>query len=111
MDPSWPYPHRLPLDTEATIELRPDSRSASFCGHLGEIRPVHPSSQGCEECVATGDEWVHLRICMTCGHVGCCDSSRNRHATKHHHATGHPVVRSMEAGESWGWCYVDRTTL
>lgn len=111
MDPTWPYPHRRPLDTEATIELRPDPRSASFCGHLGEIHPVHPSSRGCEECVATGDEWVHLRICMTCGHVGCCDSSRNRHATKHHHATGHPVVRSMEAGESWGWCYVDRTTL
>jgi monovalent cation:H+ antiporter-2, CPA2 family len=111
MDPSWPYPHRRPLDTEVTVELRPDPRSAAFCGHLEGIQPVHPSSRGCEECVATGDEWVHLRICMTCGHVGCCDSSKNRHATKHHHATGHPIVRSMEPGEGWGWCYVDRTTL
>lgn len=111
MDPTWPYRRKEPLDTEATIELHPDPRSAPFCGHLDQLRPVHPSSRGCEECVATGDEWVHLRICMTCGHVGCCDSSRNRHATKHHHATGHPVVRSMEPGESWGWCYPDRTTL
>lgn len=62
---------------------------------------------GCEECLASGDSWVHLRICLTCGHVGCCDSSPNRHATKHYHATGHPVVASWEPGERWAWCYED----
>jgi len=77
------------------------------CPHVKEIRPVTPNSEGCEECLATGDRWVHLRLCLTCGHVGCCDSSKNKHATKHFHATGHPVMRSAEPGEDWGWCYVD----
>jgi uncharacterized UBP type Zn finger protein len=77
------------------------------CPHLNQIRPVSPRTEGCEECLATGDPWVHLRLCLTCGHVGCCDSSRNRHATKHFHATGHPVMKSLEPGEDWGWCYVD----
>ncbi len=78
------------------------------CPHLTEIRDVTPASQGCAECVAAGDTWVHLRLCLTCGHVGCCDSSKNKHATRHFHATGHPIIKSFEPGEDWGWCYIDR---
>lgn len=77
------------------------------CQHVNQIRDVHPQTNGCEECLKAGSPWVHLRLCLTCGHVGCCDSSPNKHATKHFHATSHPVVRSLEPGESWGWCYVD----
>jgi uncharacterized UBP type Zn finger protein len=78
------------------------------CTHLDEIRDVDPRTPaGCEECLATGDWWVHLRLCLTCGHVGCCDSSPNKHATKHYHQSHHPVVRSFEPGEDWGYCYVD----
>ena len=77
------------------------------CIHLAEIRNVAPNSTGCEECFAMGSHWVHLRVCRICGHVGCCDSSPNRHATKHFRRTGHPVVKSFEPGEGWGWCYVD----
>ena len=77
------------------------------CVHLREIHDVTPSSNGCEDCLKIGDTWVHLRLCETCGHVGCCDSSKNKHATKHFHSTEHPVVRSIEPGENWGWCYVD----
>ena len=82
-----------------------------MCKHLSATQertsPVHPSSHGCEECLASGDEWVHLRLCLACGHVGCCDDSPNRHATRHYHATKHPVIKSFEPGEDWGWCYVD----
>ena len=78
------------------------------CPHVAQIRPVTPNTQGCEECLASGDRWVHLRLCLTCGHVGCCDSSKNKHATKHFHATGHPVMKSSEPGEDWGWCYIDQ---
>jgi uncharacterized UBP type Zn finger protein len=81
------------------------------CTHLGSIREVQPHSAGCEECLKTGDPWVHLRLCLTCGHVGCCDSSPNRHAAKHFHKTHHPLVRSFEPGENWAWCYVDQVTL
>ncbi|HVV88393.1 MAG TPA: UBP-type zinc finger domain-containing protein, partial [Kofleriaceae bacterium] len=66
---------------------------------------------GCVDCLASGDEWVHLRLCMTCGHVGCCDSSPNRHASRHAHATHHPVIRSYEPGEDWGWCFVDEQVV
>jgi uncharacterized UBP type Zn finger protein len=78
------------------------------CRHIddaGSPRPKTP--QGCEDCLKSGDSWVHLRLCLACGHVGCCDSSKNTHATKHFHATQHPVVRSFEPGENWRWCYVD----
>jgi uncharacterized UBP type Zn finger protein len=75
------------------------------CAHLDEIREVEPSSQGCYECEQSGGWWVHLRICMTCGHVGCCNASPGKHATAHHETTGHPVVRSYEPGEDWWWCY------
>jgi uncharacterized UBP type Zn finger protein len=78
------------------------------CAHLDQInRDVVPSAKGCEECLKIGSAWVHLRLCLTCGHVGCCDSSPNRHATKHFHATQHPIVTSVEPGETWTWCYVD----
>ncbi len=77
------------------------------CSHLDHIRNVEPSAQGCKECLRSGDWWVHLRECLFCGHVGCCDSSPNRHATKHFHATKHPIVQSFEPGEDWRYCYVD----
>ncbi|NUP06149.1 MAG: UBP-type zinc finger domain-containing protein [Polyangiaceae bacterium] len=81
------------------------------CVHTKEIRDVEPSAQGCEECLASGDPWVHLRICLSCGHVGCCDSSINKHATKHYKTTTHPIVQSFEPGEDWQWCYVDEIYL
>jgi uncharacterized UBP type Zn finger protein len=82
------------------------------CPHLEEIeRDIHARTRGCEECLKMGASWVHLRLCLTCGHVGCCDSSQNKHATKHFHATQHPIIKSMEPGEDWGWCYVDKLTL
>ena len=81
--------------------------SDAQCSHLAKLAPVTPGTQGCEECLRTGDGWLHLRVCLGCGHVGCCDDSPNRHATAHFHATRHPVIRSFEPSESWGWCYVD----
>jgi uncharacterized UBP type Zn finger protein len=81
------------------------------CTHLNQIRPVTPHSRGCEECLKIGDSWVHLRLCLECGHVGCCDSSKNKHATKHFHHTAHPIMKSFEPGENWGWCYVDQVEL
>jgi len=82
------------------------------CTHLDQVRNPEPRTpEGCEECLATGGRWVHLRVCAICGHVGCCDSSPNRHATKHFHATKHPIVRSFEPGEDWGWCYVDEVMI
>lgn len=78
-----------------------------LCRHLSQVRDVSADSQGCEECLRDGTEWVHLRLCLSCGHVGCCDSSPNRHATKHFRATEHPIVRSFEPGEEWRWCYAD----
>ena len=80
---------------------------AAICTHLGSIDNPTPNGPGCEECIATGGRWVHLRVCQSCAHVGCCDSSPGRHATKHFHASGHPIVRSYEPGEEWYWCYVD----
>ena len=84
---------------------------AEECVHVKGIRTVVPSARGCEECLAIGSRWIHLRLCRTCGHVGCCDSSPNRHATKHFRATGHPAIKSFEPGEDWGWCYVDELFL
>src|SRR5712675_2112096 len=77
------------------------------CTHLDQIKEVTPSADGCEDCLRIGSTWVHLRLCMICGHVGCCDSSPNKHATKHFHATQHPIIKSFQPGEEWGWCYVD----
>jgi uncharacterized UBP type Zn finger protein len=80
---------------------------AATCQHLKSLKPQKPRTKGCEECLKSGDGWVHLRLCLSCGHVGCCDSSKNKHATKHHRATQHPVIRSLEPGEEWGFCYPD----
>ena len=81
------------------------------CEHLDQVLDVTPSAKGCEDCLRTGDRWVHLRLCRSCGHVGCCDSSPNTHATKHFHATGHPVIQSFEPDEDWGWCYPDEIVV
>lgn len=77
------------------------------CGHADAVKVVTPSAKGCEECLKTGSPWVHLRLCRTCGHVGCCDDSPNRHATKHFRATSHPIIEGYDPPEGWGWCYVD----
>ncbi len=84
---------------------------ATTCKHLDQIRTVSPSGTGCKECLEMDDTWVHLRLCLTCGHVGCCDDSKNRHATKHFHAKHHPIIQSFEPGEDWRWCYVDKIVL
>ncbi len=86
-------------------------RARPRCSHLSAIRDVVPGTQGCEECLASGDDWVHLRLCLTCGHVGCCDQSKNKHATRHFQATGHPLIASLEPGEDWRWCYLDQVML
>lgn len=80
------------------------------CSHLPPERPA-PRADGCEECLAAGGRWVHLRLCLSCGHVGCCDSSPGKHATGHYRTSGHPVIQSFEPGETWGWCYADSATL
>jgi uncharacterized UBP type Zn finger protein len=79
------------------------------CTHLDAVAlaGLPPSVAGCEDCLREGGKWLHLRICLTCGHVGCCDDSPNRHAAAHHRATDHPIIRSLEPGEEWCWCYVD----
>jgi uncharacterized UBP type Zn finger protein len=82
------------------------------CTHLNQItKDMKARVHVCAECVKMGDTWVHLRLCMTCGNVGCCDSSKNKHATKHFHSSKHPIMKSIEPGESWGWCYIDEIEL
>jgi hypothetical protein len=81
------------------------------CVHVNQVREVTPAADGCQDCLAAGSSWVHLRLCMTCGHVGCCDSSPNRHARLHSHAIGHPIVQSFEPGEDWWWCFVDEVAF
>jgi hypothetical protein len=79
------------------------------CTHIGAIRVTELPEPiaGCKECLKIGSRWVHLRMCMTCGEIGCCDSSPNRHASRHAATAGHPIARSAEPGEEWSWCYVD----
>ena len=84
---------------------------APQCTHLELIEEVTPSGEGCLECLETGDEWVYLRLCLICGHVGCCDNSKNKHATKHFHFTGHPLIKSFQPGEDWMFCYIDQVTM
>ena len=103
---------RIEERTEALRDdpLLPPERPEGECEHLAahHDRFVPPKTpHGCEECLAVGDTWVHLRLCLDCGHVGCYDSSPNRHATAHFRDTGHPVMRSFEPGEAWRWCFVD----
>jgi hypothetical protein len=86
-------------------ENRPPDRT---CAHLDTVADVSPSTlDGCEDCLREGTRWVHLRECLQCGHIGCCDNSPRRHATAHWHATAHPVMRSFQPGEDWAWCYPD----
>ncbi|HMD96226.1 MAG TPA: UBP-type zinc finger domain-containing protein [Terriglobia bacterium] len=84
---------------------------ATSCTHLDQARPVQPNTKGCEECLKSGQRWVALRMCLVCGHVGCCDSSPGRHATGHFKQTGHPVMKSVEPGQDWSWCYIDKAYL
>jgi hypothetical protein len=88
-----------------------ETAMSKTCTHLNQIHKVHPSGNGCKECLEMGDTWVHLRLCLSCGHVGCCDSSKNKHATKHFHTVHHPIVQSFEPGEDWRWFYVDEMFL
>ncbi|HET7565034.1 MAG TPA: UBP-type zinc finger domain-containing protein [Gemmatimonadaceae bacterium] len=89
-----------------------DKPMATRCTHLDHVHNVTPRTpNGCEECLKMHAQWVHLRLCLECGHVGCCDSSPNKHATKHFHQTHHPIVKSFEPGEDWGWCYVDQLVM
>lgn len=81
------------------------------CSHLHLVNEVATSAEGCENCLKSGGEWVHLRTCLICGHVGCCDSSVNQHARKHFNQTGHPLITSAETGEDWRWCYIDEIYL
>ncbi|HVH65466.1 MAG TPA: UBP-type zinc finger domain-containing protein [Candidatus Acidoferrum sp.] len=82
--------------------------TTQICTHLDQIKNPKPRTpNGCEECLKMGEQWVHLRLCESCGHVGCCDDSKNKHATKHARATGHPVIKSFQPGEDWFYCYVD----
>jgi uncharacterized UBP type Zn finger protein len=85
----------------------------SACTHLDlvKVTELPDPIAGCEECLKTGDRWVHLRMCLTCGKVGCCDSSPNRHASRHAREDGHAIARSAERGEDWSWCYVDEVGL
>jgi len=80
-------------------------------GNMITIKEVNPGTKGCEECMKIGDTWVHLRICLTCGHVGCCDQSKNKHATKHFKETKHPIIQSFQPGEKWKYCYIDHEYL
>ncbi|HEX8250755.1 MAG TPA: cation:proton antiporter [Pyrinomonadaceae bacterium] len=98
------------VNTEKAVEFKPQI-DESVCRHLTEIRPVFPSADGCEDCLRIGDSWVHLRICLSCGHTGCCDSSKNKHAAAHFHQCAHPIIKSLEKGENWAWCYPDETYL
>jgi hypothetical protein len=86
------------------------SDADATCAHLSvDMAEVTPTKEGCEECLRSGGDWVHLRLCMSCGHVGCCDSSPSQHATRHwQRHPDHPIVRSFEPGEDWWWCYVDQ---
>jgi uncharacterized UBP type Zn finger protein len=87
--------------------------SAPSCSHLDrvDVRELPAKVDGCEDCLRSGGKWLHLRICLTCGHVGCCDNSPGRHATAHYHGSSHPLIRSLEPGEEWSWCYVDEIAL
>lgn len=103
--------HYHALPPSPSLVPRSHSERILMCTHHDQIHDVTPSAQGCEDCLKIGGRWVHLRICLTCGHVGCCDNSPNRHATKHYHATGHPIIQSFQPGENWRWCYIDQELL
>ncbi|MGI9175014.1 MAG: cation:proton antiporter [Rhodothermales bacterium] len=97
--------------TARTMELSEKEKQSRKCSHQDQTSEVTPGTNGCKECLEMGDTWVHLRVCLSCGHVGCCDSSKNKHARKHHGETGHPIVKSGEPGEDWSWCFEDKKML
>jgi uncharacterized UBP type Zn finger protein len=84
------------------------AETTGHCEHFGEIREIRAGTNGCVDCMAIGAPWNELRICLICGHVGCCEDSEHTHALKHFNQTGHPMIASFEPGETWGWCYIDR---
>lgn len=95
----------------ADTPARPDhARGVFLCRHRDHIKltTLPPSVEGCADCLAAGQAWLHLRVCLECGHVGCCDESPHQHATAHANATKHPIIRSLEPDEEWSWCYIDR---
>jgi hypothetical protein len=108
---------RLPFVREVRDDGRAGGKSSVYggkmakthqqCTHLNTVRAVTPADEGCPECIALGDTWVHLRWCRTCAHVGCCDDSKNRHAHKHFVKAKHPIISSLEPGEDWSWCFID----
>ena len=81
------------------------------CKHFKDLKKVKPTAEGCVDCLKTGDNWVHLRLCLICANVGCCDNSKNKHATKHFKSTKHPLIKSLEPGDEWIWCYTDKLFL
>lgn len=97
------------IDRASQFDFRPIDPHG--CAHVDALSPVTPSAAGCEDCLRIGARWNHLRVCLSCGHVGCCDSSPNRHATTHHDQTAHPLIASGEEGEHWAWCYVDHARI
>ena len=101
----------IPNVSTETLELGAEERRSDACTHQEQTKVVTPEADVCLECVAQGDTWVHLRVCMTCGHVGCCDSSKNKHASAHFGKVEHPIIKSLEKGETWSYCYVDKATL
>lgn len=102
----------MTIPTYAVVGDADGNPTDATCAHLVEIADVTPSTTlGCEDCLREGTRWVHLRECLQCGHVGCCDNSPRRHATAHFHATNHPIMRSIEPGEDWAWCFVDSLFL
>jgi hypothetical protein len=99
--------HAVILSAGSSISSIVSADMSESCSHLDQVADVSPSSDGCEDCLRMGGRWVHLRMCMSCGHVGCCDNSPNRHATAHFHAEDHPLIQSYEPGEEWWYCYLD----
>lgn len=93
------------------VKLSHSQAQSANCSHTGQAREVSYARRECPECVAKGDTWAQLRICMVCGHVGCCDSSKNKHARAHHQQSGHPIIKTIEPGDDWAWCYADNTYL
>ena len=99
-----------PTDPDAWTLSVVQQRSGT-CTHTKAARVVKPGAAGCQECLTVGGSWLHLRLCMTCGHVGCCDTSPNRHARAHFESSRHPLIKSAEPGEDWAWCYIDEAVL
>jgi hypothetical protein len=102
-----PTAHPDPEGAPPSATPRANLSGTPFCTHLDRIRDVEPKSNVCEECRRLGDDWVQLRLCLTCGYVGCCETSKNKHALAHFHATGHPIIQTIEPGQHWRWCYID----